>query len=124
MTVTYTDAVKADRMTATRDAVANGTLEVQAADDTVLAIFGLSASGGSIVDDVWTLAFDAGTVQGETGAGAGTDATKAQIKDSLAAVQISGLTVGEGSEDIVFDNSNIADGQDVTLSSATVTHAA
>ena len=124
MTVTYTDTVKADRMTATRDAVANGTLEILAADDTVLAIFGLSASGGSIVDDVWTLTFDATTVQGETGAGAGTDATKAQIKDSGGTVQISGLTVGEGSEDIVFDNSNIADGQDVTLSSATVTHAA
>lgn len=73
MAVIYSTAVKEDRMTATRDAVANGTLEIMAADNTVLAIFGLSASGGSVSGAVWTLAFDATSVSAESGAGAGQD---------------------------------------------------
>lgn len=123
MAVTYDNTVKADRMTATRDAVANGTLEIQAADNTVLAIFGLSATGGTVSTDTWTLAFDATTVTGESGAGAGMTATKAQIKNSGGTARITGLTVGTSGADIVLDNTSIASGQNVTLSSGTFTHA-
>lgn len=124
MSVDYNVAVKTDRMTATRDYFADGTLEIQAADNTVLAIFGLSASGGTIATDTWTLVFDASTVTGESGAGAGTDATKAQVKTSGGDAHLTGLTVGTSGSDINLDNVNISDGQDVTLSSATIQHAA
>jgi hypothetical protein len=125
MAVTYATAVKTARITATRDHFANGTLEILAANDTVLAIFGLSATGGSISGAVWTLAFDAGTVAGEAGAGAGTAATKAQIKTSGASANLTGLTVGAtgSGADIELDNTNIASGQNVTLDSGTITHA-
>ncbi len=123
MPVTYNVAVKTDRMTATRDYFANGTLELLAADDTVLAVFGLSASGGTVATDTWTLVFDANTVQGAAGAGAGTDATKAQIKNSTGDAHLTGLTVGQAGTDIILDNNNIATGQDVTLTSASIQHA-
>lgn len=123
MAVIYDNTVKAARMTATRDAVADGTLELLSAGDVVLAVFGLSATGGSVTNGVWTLAFDASTVQGAAGAAGGVDATKAQIKNSGGTARITGLTVGTIGTDIVLDNNNIDQGQNVTLSSATVTHA-
>lgn len=123
MAVTYATPVKTDRMTATRDHLADGTLELLAANDTVLAIFGLSATGGTVSGAVWTLALDATTVQGEAGASTGTNATKAQIKTSSGTARITGLTVGTSGADINLDNVNIASGQDVTLSSAAITHA-
>ena len=123
MSVIYNAAVKTARITATRDYFANGTLEIQSADNTVLAIFGLDTDGGDISGDTWTLVFDASTVPGETGAGAGTDAAKAQIKDSGGNAHLTGLTVGTSGTDIILDNVNIADGQNVTLSSATIQHA-
>lgn len=124
MAVNYTTALKTARMTATRDHLANGTLEIQASNGTVLAIFGLSASGGTITDDTWTMTFDNNTVTGESAAGAGTDATKAVVKTSGGVADITdALTVGTSGADINLTNVNIADGQNVTLSSATLQHA-
>lgn len=120
MAVTYTVAVKTDRITATRDYFANGTLEIGTTGmATVLATFGLDAAGGTISGDTWTLVFDASTVA----AGATGTAAEAQIKNSVAAVGISGLTVGTSATDVVLDNTSIASGQNVTLSSATIQHA-
>lgn len=121
MAVTYTAAVKTDRITATRDYFANGTLEIQASGGAVLAVFGLSATGGTISGDTWTLVFDASTVVA-TG-GAPTDAAQAVIKNSGGTVGISGLTVGTSAADIILDNVSINTGQNVTLSSATIQHA-
>lgn len=119
MSVTYATAVKTDRITATRDHFASGTLEIQASDNTVLATFTLSASGGTISTDTWTLVFAASTVT----AGATGTATKAQMKTSGAAANLTGLTVGTSGADIVLDSVSITSGQDVTLSSATIQHA-
>lgn len=119
MAVTYNVAVKTARMTATRDYFADGTLEIRDASNVVLATFGLSASGGSILNDVWTLAFDAGTVA----AGAAGVAQNAQIKTSGGSAHLTGLTVGTSASDIILDNLSIASGQNVALSSATITHA-
>ena len=120
---TYDSTVKEDRMTATRDAVADGTLEILSAADAVLAIFNLTLAGGTVSGAVWTLAFDAPTVTGEAAASTGTTATKAQIKDSGGTARITGLSVGTSGSAINLDNTNIASGQNVTLSSATFTHA-
>lgn len=120
MAVTYAAAVKTDRITATRDHFANGTLEILTAADAVLAVFGLNAAGGTIAGAVWTLVFDASTV---AATGTGT-AAKAQVKTAGAAANITGLTVGTSGSDINLDSVSISSGQNVTLSSATITHAA
>lgn len=119
MAVTYTTAVKTDRMTATRDYFADGTLVIQDAADAVLVTFALTLAGGSVTGDTWTLAFDASTVA----AGAAGTAAKAEIRNSGGTAGLTGLTVGTSATDIILDNTSIANGQNVTLSSATVQHA-
>lgn len=119
MAVTYTTAMKTARMTATRDNLADGTLEILTAADAVLATFGLSATGGTVTNGVWTLVFDNSTV---AATGSGT-AAKAQIKTSGGTANITGLTVGTSGSDINLDSTSITSGQNVTLSSATITHA-
>jgi hypothetical protein len=120
MAVTYAAAVKTARMTATRDHFADGTLEIGTAGmASVLATFGLSATGGSVSGSVWTLAFDASTVA----ASATGVAAAAQIKNSGGTANLTGLTVGTSGSDINLDNTSINSGQNVTLSSATITHA-
>lgn len=120
MAVTYTNAVKTPRMTATRDHFADGTLEILTAADAVLVTFGLSATGGTITTDTWTLAFDAGTVA----ATATGTAAKARIKNLGGTANLTGLTVSTSGADINLDNVSITSGQNVTLSSATIQHAA
>ena len=120
MAVNYDASVENSRITESRDAVANGTLEIGTAGmASVLATFGLSASGGSIAGDTWTLAFDASTV---TASATGT-AAAAQIKDSTGTVRISGLTVGTSGADINFDSVAFNATQNVTLSTASIQHA-
>ncbi|PWE57667.1 hypothetical protein DEM27_00185 [Metarhizobium album] len=121
----YDTTVKTARMTATRDSVANGTLEILSAANVVLATFGLDADGGSVSGDVWSLELDAATVAGEDAAGAGTTATKGRIKNSGGTVRVTGLTVGDpaSSADIKLINTSISDGQDVTINSAQIQHA-
>ena len=119
MAVTYNVAVKNDRMTATRDYFANGTLEIQNSGGTALVTFDLSATGGTVSGDTWTIALDAGTVAASA---AGT-ASQAVIKTSGGLAHLTGLTVGTSASDIIIDNPSIANGQDVTLSSATIQHA-
>jgi len=119
MAVILDNTTKDNVMTAIRDTVPNGTLEIGTAGmGSVLATFGLSASGGSVASQVWTLEFDATPVT----AGATGVAAAAQIKNSGGTVRISGLTVGTSSADIVLDSTSITDGQDVDLTAATVTH--
>ena len=119
MAVTYATAVKTARMTATRDHFANGTLEIMTSADAVLVTFGLDAAGGTISGAVWTLVFDNSTVPAS---GTGT-AAKAQVKNSGATANLTGLTVGTSGSDINLDSVDITSGQNVTLSSATITHA-
>jgi hypothetical protein len=120
MAVTYTNAVKTARMTATRDHFADGTLEIgTSAMGAVLATFGLSGTGGSVSTDTWTLAFDASSV---TASGTGT-AAAARIKTSGGTSNLTGLTVGTSGSDINLDSTSITSGQTVTLSSATIQHA-
>jgi hypothetical protein len=122
MAVTYSAAVKTSRMTATRDYLANGTLEILTSGDALLATFGLSASGGTISGSDWVLELDATTV---TASGNGT-AAKAQIKTSGGSAHITGLTVGlaGATPDLVLDNTSILTGQSVSLTGTNkITHA-
>lgn len=121
MSVIYATAVKTSRMTATMGDFTSGTLEIGTSGmATVLATFTLSGTGGSVSADTWTLAFVASTVAATA---AGT-AAAAQIKTSGGVAEITGLTVGTSGTDVVLDNTSIASGQNVTLSSASIQHAA
>lgn len=120
MAVTYATATKTARMQATADHFASGTLEIGTAGmATVLATFTFTASQTGVSGDTWTLQFTSGTVA----AGATGTAAAAQIKTSGAAANITGLTVSTSGADINLDNTSINSGQNVTISSATITHA-
>ncbi|MEM9085310.1 MAG: hypothetical protein AAGB23_05255 [Pseudomonadota bacterium] len=118
MAVNYSADVENDRMFATRDYHANGDLQILDGA-TVLVTFGLSASGGTVSGDTWTLVLDNPTV---SATGAGT-ADGARIRNSGGTVGVTGLTVGTSGADINLDNTSISAGQNVTLSSFTIQHA-
>lgn len=119
MTVTLSTDAKEDLMTALRDLVADGSLEIGASGmETVLATFGLSPSGGTVSGPYWTLAFDNTTV---VSTATGT-AAAARIKDSSGTVQITGLTVATSGADITVNQTDIGIGQYVTVSSAMLSH--
>ena len=120
MPVTYSVGAKNARMTATRDACADGTLEILTSADAVLASIGLSTAGGTVTGGVWTLTFDGAA----TATAAGT-AAKARIKNASGTVVVSDLTVSAtgGSGDVKLDNTSIASGQSVSPGSFTITHA-
>jgi len=127
MPATYTTAVKTPRMTATRDYFANGSLEILSAGGAVLVALGLSDTGGSVANDAWTLAFD-GPADAGAPAGAGVAATTARLKNSAGTVGLTGLTVGDANSTAEIKLSNvgnttIAQGQTVTFTAATITHA-
>lgn len=124
MAVTPSASVKAALITTLRDQLANGTLELQSASDQVLAIFGLSSTGGTIASQTWTLVFDASVVTGQAAAGAGTTATKARFKDSGGNIDVTGLTVGTtgSGADIILVNTSISSGQSVELTSGTISY--
>lgn len=119
MSVVYSAAVKTARMNADATYFANGQLQLLNSTGGVLATFVLNGTAGSVTGSVWTLGFSAMTVNASA---AGT-ATQAQIVNSSGVAGITGLTVGTTGTDIVLNNTSIATGQSITLSSATVTHA-
>ena len=122
MAVTYSNAAKEDRMEAIGALVStSGKLKIYTTGlGTLLSTHVLQTTGESFTNGVWTLDFVADTV---AASGTGT-ADDAIITTSGDVTVISGLTVGTGSEDIVLDNDSITSGQNVTLTSATITHAA
>ena len=119
-------ATKAAMMTAMRDVVADGTIEILSAANQVLAIIGLSATGGSIASGsgaVWTLELDAGgETLGLAAAGVGTSASSARIKSAGGVVQETlTVTLTGGGGDLQLVNLSISSGQKVIISSATIT---
>jgi hypothetical protein len=85
---------------------------------TTLVTFDLAVTQPVATNGVWTLDFDADTV---AAGGTGT-AAEARIRDSgTPTYEISGLTVSTSGADINFDSVSITSGQNVTLSSMTVT---
>lgn len=119
MSTIYDTTIKNARMTAVRDALAGGSIELLTAADAVITSHTLSAGGGTVTNGVWTLAFAAATVA----AGASGTVAKAQIKDSLGNARLTGLTVDTSGTDVIVQNTSINAGQDVSITSATVTHA-
>lgn len=67
-----------------------------------------ASSGSKAKNGTWTLT-------GQSGAGAGTDATFFRIYASDGTTPHIQGTAGEDDEELLFDNSNIADGQTVNV---------
>jgi hypothetical protein len=125
MSVIYTTAVKNARMTAVRDQIdagaAAGTLQIGTTGmATVLATITLNDPSGTVASGVLTFSgFSKSTTASATGT-----AAAARIRDSNAVDIVTGLTVGTSGSDINLDNTSINSGQTVTITSATITHAA
>lgn len=125
MAVTYNAALKTTRMTAVLTAIdagaGPGTLEIGTTGmGTVLATFTLADPAGTVAGSVLTFDFDPDI--SDTSADATGTAAEARIKDSVANIVISGLTVGTSGTDIILDSTSITLAQTVTLTTGTLTH--
>lgn len=126
MAVTYPTGVKNARLDAVAAKIdagsAAGKLEIgTTAMGSVLATITLgdpcaSAASGAVL----TLS---GFPRSDTSADATGTAAAARIRDSDNNDVITGLTVGTSGTDIVLDSVSITAGQQVTINSATITHA-
>lgn len=125
MAVNYRASLKTARMNLVKDdidvGVAAGYIEIcSAAYASVLATITLSDPCGSVTGDVLTLTMP----KSDTSADATGTAAVARIKESAGTTIVNNLTVGTSGTDIVLTSLAITAGDTVTLSSATITHAA
>ena len=123
MAVIYSTTVKNSRMTVVRDAIdggsSGGTLQIGTTGmATILAEIALADPCGSVSGGVLTFAMP----QSDAGANASGTAAEAHIKDSSGTTVVSGLTVGTSGANINLSSVNIAAGDAVTITSATLTH--
>lgn len=126
MSVIYSTATKTARMNAVITTIgASGKLKLFTAADVLLATFTLAATAGTATGAVLTLSDANGATAGilNTTASAAGTAAKASITTSADVDVVTGLTVGTSATDLVMDNNILADGQAVTINSATLTHA-
>ena len=127
MSLVYAAATKTARMQAIVTAIGtSGKLKLWSAADALLATFTLASTAGSVSGNVLTFSDANGATAGilNTTAGAGGTATKASITTSADAdVVTNALTVGTSGTDVILDNNVLANGQAITINSATLTHA-
>lgn len=122
MAVTYTTAVKTDRMNAV--VTAAGTTAVLEIGTTgmasILATIALANPIGTVTNGVLTLTMP----RSDTSADNTGTAAAARIRTASGGTDIiTGLTVGTTGSDINLDSVSITAGQTVTINSATITHA-
>ena len=126
MAVNYNTATKNARLTAVRDQIdagaGPGVLQIGTAGmAAVLAEITLADPCATISAGVLTFS---GFPRSDTSANASGTAAAARIRDSAGTDVITGLTVGTSGADINLDTTTIAAGQQVQITSATITHAA
>lgn len=122
---TYAAAVKTARMQAVADQIdagtGPGTLELCTAGfAAVVRTFTLNDPCGTVSGSVLTLA---GFPKTESASVAG-DLAVARIKDSDGNVKVNNLSIGTSGTAIIVDNVSVAEDQNVTIVSGTITHAA
>lgn len=127
MAVTYSTVVKTARMEAVVAAIGtSGKLVFMTSADAVVCTFTLATTAGTVTAGVLTFSDANGGTAGilnTTGSANGVVA-KAKITTSADVNVITGFTVGTSSADFIIDNTNVAVGQSVTVTSASITHAA
>jgi hypothetical protein len=122
--VTYTTAVKNARLDAVVTAIGTtGVLEIGTTGmASVLVTINLNNPAGTTSGAVLTFS---GFPKSDTSADNTGTAAAARIRTASGGTDIiTGLTVGLSASDIVLDSLSITAGQTVTISSATITHAA
>ena len=121
--MTYSTTVKNARMQAVVTEIgSSGKLEIGTAGmASVLVTIPLDAVAGTVSNGVLTLS---GFPKSDAEADASGFAAAARIRTGANVDVITGLTVGTSGAAIVLDSVNINAGQAVTISSATITHAA
>lgn len=127
MAVTYSTAVKTARMEAVVAAIGtSGKLVFMTSADAVVCTFTLAATAGTVTAGVLTFSDANGGTAGilNTAGSANGVVAKAKITTSADVNVITGFTVGTSSADFIIDNTNVAVGQSVTVTSASITHAA
>jgi len=124
MPVTYTTAVKNARLSAVVSQIGStGVLEIGTTGmAAVLATIALDATAGTVSGGVLTFS---GFPKSDTSADATGTAAAARIRTAPGGTDIvTGLSVGTSGSDINLNSTSIASGQTVTISSASITHAA
>lgn len=126
MSVNYSAAVKTNRMNQVLNAIDGGagpgTIEIGTSGmAVVLAVLTLSDPSGSVSGSVLTFS----AITPDASADATGTAAEARIKDSAGTVVVSGLTVTAtgGGGDVQLDSVSISAGQQVSMSSGSLTHA-
>lgn len=124
MAVVYAAALKTTRMTAVVTAIdagsAAGTLEIcSAAYAAVLATLTLADPSATVSGAVLTFA---GLPRTDVSADATGTAAIARVKDSDGNTVISDFSVGTSGTDIIVNNTSFTAGQQVSITSATITH--
>lgn len=136
MAVTYLAALKTARMQRVADRIASLTDASATGSPTtgtlVIGTSGLSGATGVLATFTVTTAVTSGvsgsvltiplTASTVTASATGT-AALAEVRNNAGTVIISGLTVGTSGADINLNATSITSGGNVTISSATVTHA-
>lgn len=125
MSVLYNSTLRGTRMQSVLDAIdANAspaTLEIcTSAYASVLATITLADPSFTRSGDVLTMA---GVPKSDTSADNTGTAAIARIKDGGGTVIVQGLTVGTSGTDIVLNSTSITSGQQVSITSGTLTHA-
>ena len=123
MAITYSSAAKVARMNGLVTALgASAKLEIGTAGmASILATITLDATAGTVAGaGVLTLS---GFPKNVAASAAGV-AAAARLRTSANADIATGLTVGTSASDIILDNTNIAAGQTVNITSVVITHAA
>jgi hypothetical protein len=122
MSVTYTTAVKNARLDAVTTQLGTaGKLEIGTASmAAVIVTFNLNnpAAAGA-ASGVLTFSGFPKT----SAASAGGTAAAARLRTGANVDIVTGLTVGTSGSDINLDSTNVSSGQNVTINSATITHA-
>jgi hypothetical protein len=125
MAINYSDTVKAARLTAVLTALNAGSGPGQlriytAAYATLLVSIDLDETDDDVDDTVLALLADPSSAE----AVASGTAAIARLTDSDGNVVAQGLTVGTSGADVVVDSTNVTSGQQFTVNSAVITHAA
>lgn len=125
MTMIYSTAAKAARMTAVRDLIDAGStfgrIEIGTLNmGSTLVVVALVKPCGTVAGGVLTMS---GFPLADTDADLGGTAASAQVVDSDGNVIISGLTVGVLTGDVRVDTVTILQHQTVSLANAVFTHA-
>ena len=118
--VTYVAALKTTRMQDVVDAIgAAGKLEIGTAGmASILATIPLANPAGTVAADVLTFTMP----QSDATADATGTAAAARIRTGADADVVTGLTAGLAAADIVLDSLSITAGQQVVISSGTLSH--